>query len=82
MDVGACLRRAADPIDFDGLLSDGDGPVYSGLARETTIGHVHLHVSNLDAAQHFYVDVLGFALMQRYGPSALFASGLRTPNRS
>ncbi|PYQ68972.1 MAG: hypothetical protein DMG01_29925 [Acidobacteria bacterium] len=44
------------------------------MARETVIGHVHLHVSRLDEAQRFYVDVLGFELMQRYGPSALFVS--------
>ena len=24
------------------------------------IGHVHLHVADLDAAEHFYHDVLGF----------------------
>ena len=35
---------------------------------------MHLHVSRLDEAQRFYVDVLGFELMQRYGPSALFVS--------
>ena len=38
------------------------------------IGHVHLHVSRLADAQRFYVDVIGFELMQRYGPSALFVS--------
>ena len=45
-----------------------------GLAPVTVIGHVHLHVSHLDAAERFYVGVLGFDLMQRYGPSALFVS--------
>src|SRR5262249_522642 len=38
------------------------------------IGHVHLHVADLDAAQRFYADLLGFEVMQRYGPSALFVS--------
>jgi catechol 2,3-dioxygenase len=45
-----------------------------GLAPSTVIGHVHLHVSHLDAAERFYVGVLGFDLTQRYGPSALFVS--------
>src|SRR6185295_6531641 len=37
-------------------------------------GHVHLHVRNLAEAERFYVGVLGFEEMQRYGPSALFVS--------
>ncbi len=32
---------------------------------ETTIGHVHLKVSDLDRAVAFYRDVLGFDLVQR-----------------
>jgi catechol 2,3-dioxygenase len=72
--VNGQLRMAADPVDFDGLLAEPGGMGGGGLARGTVIGHVHLHVARLDEAQHFYVDVLGFELMQRYGPSALFVS--------
>jgi catechol 2,3-dioxygenase len=71
--VGGHLQMGADPLDFDRLLAE-DGTTGAGLARGTTIGHVHLHVSRLDAAHRFYVDVLGFELMQRYGPSALFVA--------
>jgi catechol 2,3-dioxygenase len=38
------------------------------------MGHVHLHVSQLDEAHRFYVGLLGFDLMQRYGNQALFVS--------
>lgn len=38
----------------------------------TTVGHIHLKVSNLDRAIHFYSDVLGFPLTQRYGEQAAF----------
>ena len=38
------------------------------------IGHVHLKVADLDRALGFYCGVLGFALTQRYGPSAAFVS--------
>ena len=41
---------------------------------QTTIGHVHLKVSNLDRAIKFYTEVLGFQLMQKYGPQAAFVS--------
>ena len=37
-----------------------------------TIGHVHLKVANLDRAIHFYSDLLGFAVTQRYGDQAAF----------
>jgi catechol 2,3-dioxygenase len=41
---------------------------------DVRIGHVHLKVADLERALHFYCDVLGFELMQRYGPSAAFVS--------
>jgi catechol 2,3-dioxygenase len=73
--VGGRLQMGADPLDFDDLLNTtGKAESGAGLAPSTVIGHVHLHVSRLDEAQRFYVDVLGFELMQRYGPSALFVS--------
>jgi catechol 2,3-dioxygenase len=40
----------------------------------TTIGHVHLKVADLERALGFYVGVLGFELMQRYGRQAAFVS--------
>jgi catechol 2,3-dioxygenase len=39
-----------------------------------TIGHVHLKVSDLDRAEAFYRDVLGFAVQARYDRSASFLS--------
>jgi catechol 2,3-dioxygenase len=38
----------------------------------TSIGHVHLKVSDLDSAVAFYGDVLGFEMRQRYGGQAAF----------
>jgi catechol 2,3-dioxygenase len=39
---------------------------------QTRIGHVHLKVADLERALRFYRDVLGFAVTQRYGNSAVF----------
>lgn len=72
--VGGVLRMGADPLDAEAILAERAGDDRAGLASGTTIGHVHLHVSRLAEAERFYVDVLGFELMQRYGPSALFVS--------
>lgn len=41
---------------------------------QTTVGHVHLKVSNLERAVKFYTDVMGFEVMQRWGGSAAFLS--------
>ena len=39
---------------------------------DVRIGHVHLRVADLERAIHFYRDVLGFELTQRYGDEAAF----------
>jgi catechol 2,3-dioxygenase len=72
--AGGRLHMGADPLDLDGLLAelDGRGSAWSGLAPDTRIGHVHLHVDRLVDAERFYVDGLGFEVMQRWGTSALF----------
>jgi catechol 2,3-dioxygenase len=73
--VGGHLRMGADPFDLDALLTEaGRADSAAGLPAGTSIGHVHLHVSRLEDAHAFYVDLLGFELMQRYGPSALFVA--------
>jgi len=45
-------------------------PANSGVR----IGHVHLKVADVERALGFYRDILGFQLMQRYGPQAAFLS--------
>ena len=44
------------------------------LDPRVDIGHVHLKVSDIDRALDLYVGVLGFELVQRYGPQAAFIS--------
>ena len=41
---------------------------------ETTVGHIHLTVSDLDRSVAFYCDLLGFEISARYGDSAVFLS--------
>jgi catechol 2,3-dioxygenase len=71
---GGQLQMGADPLDMEAILAEEPGRDGRGLAPATVMGHVHLHVSRLDEAERFYVDQLGFDVMQRYGPSALFVS--------
>src|SRR5215213_5717605 len=44
------------------------------IPSQTKIGHVHLKVSDLTKALHFYCDLLGFEITQHYGSSAVFVS--------
>jgi catechol 2,3-dioxygenase len=44
------------------------------LDPRATIGHVHLKVSDIERAERFYVDVLGFHVTARYGSDAVFLS--------
>jgi len=73
--AGGHLHMGADPMDLEALLAEAGGAASgAGLAGGTVIGHVHLHVSRLADAEAFYVGLLGFELMQQYGPSALFVA--------
>jgi catechol 2,3-dioxygenase len=62
-----------EPLDLKSLLSDVS-VLWDGLAPDTRIGHVHLHVSQLHDAERFYRDALGLDLVLRYGDSASFLS--------
>lgn len=42
------------------------------ISTAVRIGHVHLKVADIDRALRFYRDVLGFAVTQWYGTSAVF----------
>jgi catechol 2,3-dioxygenase len=44
------------------------------VPAQTTIGHIHLKVSDLDKALSFYHELLGFQITQRYGAQAVFLS--------
>jgi catechol 2,3-dioxygenase len=74
--LGGQLQMAVDPLDIDGVLGEleGDDRPWNGLDRQTRMGHMHLHVADLRQAEEFYCGVLGFDVMVRYGPSALFVS--------
>ncbi len=58
-----------DPIDVRGLLGElapGDD-LAAPLPAATRIGHVHVHVSALDAAMDFYSRVIGFRRLMLAG---------------
>jgi len=68
------VRMATDPLDLHGLLAEAAHPDTWTTPAGTRLGHVHLRVHDIPAAERFYVDTLGFDLMQRYGRQASFMS--------
>ncbi|PKQ44006.1 VOC family protein [Confluentibacter flavum] len=44
------------------------------IPENTRIGHVHLKVADLNRALDFYCGLLGFEIITRYGPDAVFIS--------
>ena len=65
-----------DPLDLGELIAGAEPGTSPGvpIAAATTLGHMHLHVAQIESAGVFYADMLGFELMQRFGSSALLAS--------
>jgi catechol 2,3-dioxygenase len=62
------------PLDLRALLLCVEGEEPTPRAADGVhIGHLHLHVGDLDAARSFYRDGLGFAVQFEL-PSAVFAS--------
>ncbi|HEX4805388.1 MAG TPA: VOC family protein [Conexibacter sp.] len=75
------LAMATLPLDLDDLLAalpgeHGTPATAAGTAMPagTTLGHVHLQVSDLGEAEAFYAGALGFDVMVRGYPGALFVA--------
>jgi catechol 2,3-dioxygenase len=68
------LKMGTVALDLDAVMSElPDGPD-PGMPEGTTIGHVHLHVADLGAAESFYAGDLGLDVTVRSYPGALFLS--------
>ncbi|WP_033828716.1 VOC family protein [Bacillus andreraoultii] len=63
-----------DTLQLNGTDILGESTAsWAGLPNGTTMGHIHLHVHNLESVQQFYVDGLGFDIVSYY-PQAVFLS--------
>jgi catechol 2,3-dioxygenase len=61
-------------LDLPGVIEAGGGERWSGLPAGTVLGHMHLHVGDLDRAEAFYHRALGFDKTVWSYPGALFLS--------
>lgn len=69
------VAMATDPVDIRGLLAEAkqSGRPWQVMPSGTTVGHIHLRVSDIPRAREFYVNILGFDVVQEL-PGALFIS--------
>jgi catechol 2,3-dioxygenase len=65
---------ATEALDAENLLAEGMEQNWNGLPAGTVMGHIHLHVAELVKTEEFYTKGLGFEVVSRYGPQALFIS--------
>lgn len=68
------LAMSTDPLDLAGLIREGSRGGWSGMPRGTVMGHIHLHVGDLQRASDFYHQALGFDKTVWSYPGALFLS--------
>ena len=80
-DADGQVAMATLPLDLDDLLAElpaaerePAAAAGSAMPPGTTLGHVHLQVSDLAAAEAFYAGTLGFDVTVRGYPGALFVS--------
>jgi catechol 2,3-dioxygenase len=71
---GREIRMKTAPLNTPELLREAGNTPWSGMPAGTTIGHVHLHVGDLDEAAAFYHEALGFDRVVWSYPGALFLS--------
>ncbi len=73
--TGRGVAMTTEPLDLDDLLAtldDAPPAATDAISPQARVGHVHLRVANLKEAEAFYHGRLGFEVMQRDYPGALF----------
>jgi catechol 2,3-dioxygenase len=64
------------PLDVQDLLALAeDVPPRPKVEPGLTVGHLHLHVGDVDEGLRFYRDVIGFELMANLGTAAFVSAG-------
>lgn len=67
------IFMTTEPLDLEGLLMAAPTPARS-LPQGTVVGHIHLRVASLAEAEAFYVGRMGFSVVTRAYPGALFVA--------
>jgi catechol 2,3-dioxygenase len=74
-DIEAIAPRPLDVEDLLATIVDEDASELSAPAHGVRVGHVHLHVGDIEQALRFYVDALGFELVTLIDSAAFASAG-------
>ena len=67
------VAMVTTPLDLENLLAaTAAKPATTAQLPHADLGHIHLHVKELAAAERFFSEFLGLAVMQGSYPGALF----------
>ena len=68
------VKMSTEHLDLDQLYNEANSIGQWSMPDKTTIGHVHLHVSNLQASKKFYSEILGLHHTCIYPGANFFAA--------
>src|SRR5262252_5018235 len=68
---GREMQMATIPLNVEDLVAAGGTERWAGMPNGTRMGHVHLHVGDLEQAAAFYHEALGFDKVAWSYPGAL-----------
>lgn len=68
------LKMGTEPLDVPDLAASAKAP-WTGAPEGTVVGHVHLQVGKVDAAETFWTDVIGMGVMAHYPGATFLSSG-------
>jgi catechol 2,3-dioxygenase len=69
------VQMATDRLDIDSLMAEAGESRWQGAPEGTIVGHVHLKVGDLKAAEAFYHETLGMDVTCRYPGATFYSSG-------
>ncbi len=71
---GNKVYMVTESLDVKDLFIQNPHDMWTGLPSDTSIGHVHLHVSNLNKSKRFYHDIFGLYHTASYPGAYFFAA--------
>jgi len=76
-DAKGTFRMGTEPLDVGAILAEikPDTPGWNGMPDGTDMGHVHLQVADVSAADRFYVGVLGMERMAGMASASFVSAG-------
>ncbi|QLQ19849.1 MAG: VOC family protein [Exiguobacterium profundum] len=68
------LKMGTEPLDVPDLAASARA-AWAGAPEGTVVGHVHLQVGRVDAAEEFWTKTIGMQVMAHYPGAAFLSSG-------